>query len=130
VEFHQLKNEQKNQQQKYNIMKKLLLLCIILLTFGSIAIAQNPTTIKVAGNCGMCKKNIEKAAKSAGASTASWDKVAKVLTVSFDAAKTSVDKIEASIAGAGYDTEHKEASIEAYKKLDECCQYERKPKKQ
>jgi hypothetical protein len=76
----------------------------------------------------MCKKNIEKAAKSAGATQANWDKVAKLLTVSFDAAKTSAEKIEISVAAAGYDTEHKEASTEAYKKLDECCQYDRKKK--
>ena len=111
-------------------MKKLLFLATMLLTLNSISIAQTPTTLKVSGNCGMCKKNIEKAAKNAGATSASWDKAAKVLTFSFDATKTSIDKIETSIAGAGYDTEHKEASMEAYKKLEECCQYERKAKKQ
>ena len=40
----------------------------------------------------------------------------------------SAEKIEISVAAAGYDTEHKEANAEAYKKLDECCQYERKKK--
>jgi mercuric ion binding protein len=108
-------------------MKKYIL--ILTLVFASvITFAQAPTTIKVAGNCGMCKKHIEKAAKDAGATQANWDKVAKLLTVSFDATKTSVEKIEISVAAAGYDTEHKEASNEAYKKLDECCQYERKKK--
>ena len=111
-------------------MKKILLLSTLLLTLSGIAIAQTPTTLKVSGNCGMCKKNIEKAAKNAGATSASWDKVSKVLTFSFDATKTSTDKIETSIAAAGYDTEHKEANAEAYKKLEECCQYERKAKKQ
>ena len=73
----------------------------------------------------MCKKNIETAAKAAGALTAAWDKSTKLLTVTYDAATTSTDKMEASIANAGYDTEHQTASAEAYSKLDECCQYDR-----
>lgn len=111
-------------------MKKNLLILLVLTTLGNFAFAQTPTTIKVSGNCGMCKKHIEKAAKDAGATAADWNKVTKLLTVSFDGTKTSTDKIETAIAGAGYDTEHKEASAEAYKKLDECCQYDRKGKKQ
>ena len=90
--------------------------------------AQTSTKIKVAGNCGMCKGHIEKAAMQAGAVSANWDKVAKVLKVSFDASKTSTDKIEDAVAAAGYDTEHKVATAESYGKLDECCQYDRTSK--
>jgi mercuric ion binding protein len=111
-------------------MKKSLLGTIFLVLFSIVLNAQAPTKIKVSGNCGMCKKHIEKAAKDAGATSASWDKVSKLLTISFDASKTNTDKIETSIAGAGYDTEHKQATEEAYKKLDECCQYDRKTNKQ
>jgi copper chaperone CopZ len=111
-------------------MKKITLLLLSFLTISIFSFAQAPTTIKVSGNCGMCKKHIEKAAKDAGASNANWDKASKLLTVTFDPNKTNTDKIETAIAGAGYDTEHKEASQEAYKKLDECCQYDRKTKKQ
>jgi hypothetical protein len=50
--------------------------------------------------------------------------------VTFDAAKTNTDKIETAVAGAGYDTKNKVATEEAYKKLEECCQYDRKKKKQ
>ncbi len=110
-------------------MKKTLILSLSFLVISICNFAQAPTTIKVSGNCGMCKKHIEKAAKDAGAASATWDKVTKLLTVSFDASKTNTDKIETAIAGAGYDTEHKEATQEAYKKLDECCQYDRKTKK-
>lgn len=111
-------------------MKKSLLGTIFIVLFSLVLNAQAPTKIKVSGNCGMCKKHIEKAAKDAGATSASWDKVSKLLTISFDASKTNTDKIETSIAGAGYDTEHKQATEEAYKKLDECCQYDRRTKKQ
>jgi hypothetical protein len=106
-------------------MKNFILLVgfILISTFG--LQAQTTTKIKVAGNCGMCKGHIEKAAKQAGAASADWDKVAKVLKVTYDGSKTSTDKIEDAVAAAGYDTEHKVASKEAYSKLDECCQYDR-----
>jgi len=113
---------------KKKSMKNFILLVGFIL-IGSFALqAQTTTKIKVAGNCGMCKAHIEKAAKEAGALTANWDKAAKVLKVSFDATKTSTDKIENAVAAAGYDTEHKVASADAYSKLDECCQYDRTSK--
>jgi copper chaperone CopZ len=109
-------------------MKKSLVMLTVFLLSGVFVFAQTPTTIKVSGNCGSCKKSIEKAAKDAGATTATWDKVTKLLSLTFDANKTNTDKIETAIAGVGYDTEHKEATESAYKKLDECCQYDRKKK--
>lgn len=110
---------------KKMIMKNFILLIGFILISTFALQAQTSTKIKVAGNCGMCKAHIEKAAKEAGAVTANWDKAAKVLKVSFNASKTSSDKIEDAVAAAGYDTEHKVASAEAYSKLDECCQYDR-----
>jgi len=109
-------------------MKNFILLMGFILISTFALQAQTSTKIKVAGNCGMCKAHIEKAAKEAGAVTANWDKAAKVLKVSFNASKTSSDKIEDAVAAAGYDTEHKVASAEAYSKLDECCQYDRTSK--
>ncbi len=109
-------------------MKHLFISFVIILLVSITAMAQTTARIKVAGNCGMCKKNIETAAKAAGASSAAWDKSTKELSLGFDAAITSTDKIEAAIAGAGYDTEHQTASKEAYNKLDECCQYDRATK--
>jgi hypothetical protein len=110
-------------------MKKSVMMGSLLLMVCSFSFAQKPTNIKVSGNCGMCKKHIETAAMDAGATTAIWNKATKLLTLTFDAGKTDADKIETAIAGAGYDTEHKSATEEAYKKLDECCQYDRKKKK-
>ena len=110
-------------------MKKNVMMVALLLMVCSFSFAQTPTKIKVSGNCGSCKKHIEKAAMDAGATTATWDKTTKLLALTFDANKTNTDKIETAIAGVGYDTEHKVATEEAYKKLDECCQYDRKKKK-
>jgi hypothetical protein len=49
---------------------KIFILSLTFLAISIFSFAQAPTTIKVAGNCGMCKKHIEKAAKDAGASVA------------------------------------------------------------
>ncbi|MBP7940015.1 MAG: cation transporter [Sediminibacterium sp.] len=105
-------------------MKNLLLLVGLFFTTTTAIYAQNPTKLKVSGNCGMCKSSIEKAAKSAGATSASWDMDAKLLTLMFDS-KTSLDKIESAIAAVGYDTEHKTATKSAYDALHECCKYDR-----
>jgi len=109
-------------------MKNLKVFAAAIAVLASVAAtAQTKTeTIKVAGNCGSCEKHIETAAKQAGASSAKWNKDSKVLTVSYDAAKTSSDAIQKKIAGAGYDTELYAGDDKAYKNLDECCQYDRK----
>ncbi len=91
--------------------------------------AEVSDSLLVNGNCGMCKKNIEKSALAAGATFAFWDKKTKVLNVKFDPSKTNQSQIENKIAEKGYDTENVKASDEAYKKLEECCQYERKDMK-
>src|ERR1043165_341237 len=105
---------------------KAILFSISLLAIANIGFAQTRTeTIKVAGECGTCKKKIEKAAKTAGASYAMWNTDSKVLTVKFNSTSTNKARIEKAIAGAGYDTEDVKATDEAYHKLDECCQYDR-----
>ncbi|WP_157558060.1 heavy-metal-associated domain-containing protein [Niabella aurantiaca] len=81
--------------------------------------------IPVSGNCGMCKKNIEKAAKTAGAKEAVWDIPTKMLAVTYNAKKTNSHKIQQAVAGAGYDTREIRGSDKAYEKLHACCQYER-----
>lgn len=103
---------------------KYFMLALLFASF-SLASFANTDTIKVSGNCGSCKSNIEKAAKDAGATSANWDKTTKILVVEYDADKTSNMNIQKKIADAGYDTQDVKASTKAYKKLDKCCQYER-----
>lgn len=109
-------------------MKTLQLFSFIAFLFiSATSFAQTQKqTVKVWGECGMCKKTIEKAAKQAGATAADWNVDSKILTVSYDAKQTDLKGIEKSIAAAGYDTKNFTASDEAYKKLHSCCQYERK----
>lgn len=83
-------------------------------------------TLKVWGNCGMCKKTIEKSAITAGATTADWNTETKVLTVAYNAKSTNGKKIQQSIAASGYDTQDFTASKAAYDKLHGCCKYDRK----
>ncbi len=86
-------------------------------------------TVKVYGNCGMCKKNIETAANQKKISMAVWDKQNKTALLTFDSTKTTADAILKKIALAGYDNQNYLAPDDAYNKLDMCCQYERnKPK--
>jgi len=84
-------------------------------------------SFKVYGNCENCKKRIEKAANSVdGVSKASWDDNTKLALVTYDPAKTTVQKVQVAIAKVGHDTETEKAPDKAYNKLPECCKYERK----
>lgn len=82
-------------------------------------------TIPVSGNCGMCKSNIEKAAKKAGAAEAAWSVEGKTLTVKYSSTSTNTAKIQQSVAAAGYDTRDVKAVDAAYDKLHACCKYDR-----
>jgi len=106
---------------------KIIIIAILALVFTSniSVFAANPktATLKVSGNCDMCKARIEKAAKIDGVTKAEWNKKDKTLTATFDPAKTSIDAIGKKIAAAGHDTEKAKATDAAYNKLPGCCQY-------
>ena len=103
-----------------------LLFSIFALNYSFAQTAVKKETIKVWGNCGMCKKTIEKAAKSAGAITANWNEDSKALKVSYAVNRTSGRKIQEAVAKSGYDTQDLTAEDIAYNKLPGCCQYDRK----
>ena len=106
---------------------KITIIAILAFVFTSNTNAQTATTktetLKVSGNCDMCKASIEKAAKIDGVTKAEWNKKAKTLTATFDPAKTSLDAIGKKIAAVGYDNEKAKATDAAYDKLPGCCQY-------
>lgn len=111
-------------------MKKIVIILstFVLAVFGSNSYAKDAltkTTIKVSGSCDLCKERIEKAAKIPGVKAVEWMEETHLLTVAYAPVKTSLDKIQQSIAAAGYDTEKYKASEEDYLKLPECCQYDR-----
>jgi copper chaperone CopZ len=110
-------------------MKTRILSLITTFVLGIAAVYAQPEKkeeFKVAGNCGMCKNRIEKAAKSVGGvSFANWDQESKVLEVKFNPSKASIHTIHKDIAKAGHDTQMHKASQEAYDNLPVCCKYER-----
>src|SRR6476469_5459319 len=71
--------------------------------------------IKVWGNCEMCKKKIEKAAKGAGATYANWNEDTQLLAVSYNSTETNALQIEKAVAASGYDTKDVKASDKAFK---------------
>jgi len=95
------------------------------LPMGSCAQKTTTEAFPVAGNCGMCKSNIEKAAKKAGAADATWDVDGKILTFKYNSSSTNTAKIQQAVAAAGYDTRDVKATDEAYGQLHSCCQYDR-----
>ena len=111
-------------------MKSLSLMAVLffgmLFSNNSFAQSEQKDTIKVWGNCGSCKKKIEKAAKSAGAQTAVWDADTHQLIATYKTDKTSNLKIQEAIAKVGYDTQDFAADNDTYNSLPGCCQYERK----
>lgn len=109
------------------IMKSLRFSLVALLAFlGSAAFAQSKTdSIKVAGNCGMCKKRIEAAVKTDGVTTAEWSAKTKMLTINYDASKIKLDDVQRKIADVGHDTPKFKATADVYSKLPGCCKYDR-----
>lgn len=82
-------------------------------------------TVKVSGNCEMCKSTIEKAGNVNNEAKVVWNQDSKTATLTYDSKKTSPDKILKRIADAGYDNEKYIASDKAYNQLPGCCHYER-----
>lgn len=107
-------------------VKIIIALLATTLGVNSYAQTSNQTkveTIKVSGNCEMCKARIEKAAKLDGVVKAEWNKKDKTLTATFDQAKTNIEEIDKKVAAAGHDTEKVKATEAVYDKLPGCCKY-------
>ena len=82
-------------------------------------------TVKISGNCGMCKEKIEKAGNLKKIAKVDWNQETNMATLTYDAKKTNQDEILKRIALAGYDSEKFLAPDTVYNNLHGCCQYER-----
>lgn len=112
-------------------MKMLkLMLTAALVIMGSTLFAQQTSqqtdTIKVYGECGMCKNRIQKALKLDGIAAANWNTETKLLTVTYKPALISNDDIQKKVAAVGHGTEKYQAEDKVYEKLPGCCHYKRK----
>ena len=81
----------------------------------------------VKGNCGMCKKTIETAAKSLdGVLKADWDKQSKQVSLVYDSQIVDLMSIHEAIANSGYGTELVDNNMDSYENLPLCCKYDPK----
>lgn len=108
---------------------KILLIAIAIFTAAP-GFQQKTGTVRVWGNCEMCKSRIEKALKAEGISKADWNIESKMLTITYDSHKISLDQIQQKVAGAGHDTEKFRAENKTYDKLPGCCRYQREKEKE
>lgn len=113
-------------------MKKsfLFVLCCMIMSIPVLAQSTTKTdTIKVYGNCDMCKATIEGSLKKKdGVISKNWNKDTKMLVVKYDSSKINIKQIAKKIADVGYDNQYATAPDAAYEKLHTCCHYDR-PKK-
>lgn len=81
------------------------------------------STLSVKGNCGECKERIENAADIKGVKNDVWNEDTKILTVTYDTKKVTLEQIEKAIAKAGHETAGQKSDDKAYNALPSCCKY-------
>jgi mercuric ion binding protein len=120
-------NKKINKKMK-NILFGMLLLAATFSAQGQDKKNKNANyTTEVNGNCGLCKKRIEKAAFSvAGVKSAVWDMDTHQLSLILNEEKTTILDVKKAVAKIGHDTDEVKATDETYANLHGCCQYERK----
>lgn len=84
------------------------------------------SSFKVWGNCETCKETIEGSLKVDGIQSADWNVDSKMMAVTYDTTKISLDQVEKNIASSGYDNVKYKGDDQAYDKLPNCCKYDRK----
>lgn len=102
----------------------VMMLLVSLLYTAQIKNAKTET-VKISGNCDMCKLKIEKSGNVKNVAIVNWDESSKMVTLTYDASKTNQQEILKRIANAGYDSESFYAPDDVYAKLPSCCQYKR-----
>ena len=77
---------------------------------------------KTSAVCDMCKARLEKSlAYEKGVQAANLDVPSKVLTVTYNPAKTSAEVLRTAVQKTGYDADNVTADARAYDRLPECC---------
>ncbi len=112
---------------------KIIIIALLVVAFGNNSNAQTQVNskasatktekLKVSGNCEQCKARIEKAAKIDGVTKAEWSTESKILAVTYDPSKTTIDQIGKKVAASGHDTEKAKADDKSFNALPGCCKY-------
>ncbi|QOI98354.1 MAG: cation transporter [Flammeovirgaceae bacterium] len=108
---------------KSNLIYILLLSLVTISSFGQSKSKVVTATIKVYGNCGMCKERIEGVLDHNGIKKATWDVATKNLHVVYVPSKVTEQKICELVASVGHDTDTVKAKDEVYAELPFCCLY-------
>lgn len=110
-----------------SISKILMVITVLLSTTFTYAQIKNSKTetVKIYGNCDMCKATIEKAGNAKKSASVEWNKDTKLATITYDSKNTNPQEVLKRIALAGYDSDNFRAPDDVYSKLQSCCQYER-----
>ncbi|WDF67133.1 DUF3347 domain-containing protein [Sphingobacterium oryzagri] len=110
-----------------SLSKIVMVIAVLLSSINGFAQIKNAKTetVKIYGNCGMCKTTIEEAGNVKKVASVEWDKDTKMATLTYHSDKTNQDEILKRIALAGYDSEKFRAPDDVYAKLAGCCQYDR-----
>ena len=113
-------------------MRPLFIFITVALLSTSVSQAQiknaKTETVKISGNCGMCKTTIEKAGSKKKLYKTDWNEETKMATITYDSKKSTADEVLKSIALSGYDNVNYLAPDDAYNKLHGCCKYDREKK--
>jgi hypothetical protein len=114
-----------------NSLKKIMMVAFMLLSITQSNAQINNAkieTVKIYGNCGMCKSKIDKAGSQKNIAEVVWNKDTKMATLTYDAKKTNQEEVLKKIALAGYDSDFFLAPEKVYSSLNGCCQYDRESK--
>ncbi|WP_367753827.1 DUF3347 domain-containing protein [Flavobacterium sp. WC2430] len=113
-----------------SLKKTVITIALLLSVVVSNAQIKNvkTATVKIFGNCDICKASIEKAGNLKKVASVDWNKDTKMATITYDAKKTNEDEILKRIALVGYDNPKFLAPEDAYNKLSDCCLYDRELK--
>lgn len=77
---------------------------------------------KTSAVCDMCKARLEKSlAYEKGVQAAHLDVSSKVLTVTYNPAKTTPTALRTAVQKTGYDADETTADARAYERLPDCC---------
>jgi copper chaperone CopZ len=113
-----------------SLEKTMMAILLLLSVVASNAQIKNIKTesVKIYGNCAMCKATIEKAGSLKNSASVDWNADTKMAILAYDPKITTQDEILKRIALAGYDSDKFLAPDAVYLKLAGCCQYNREAK--
>jgi copper chaperone CopZ len=104
-------------------MKKSIIIIVLMSVSFMLKAQREQVEIKTSAICGMCKNTIEKdLAFEKGVKSSTLDLETKILTVEYNAKRTSPEKIRTRVTKIGYHADSLKRDVKAYEKLPLCCQ--------